>query len=166
MLKEVGPLSTHRLITIETDASLKEAYTKMESRKVRHLPVVDPAGRIVGILSDRDVKRAMLPERGMSLEESQPAFDERDRVSKYMSWPAKGVDEHTAIEDVVRVMLQERISSLLIVSGPKAHPTGIVTTDDLLRYLLVVLEKPEPKARLLPIRDFFSRFHMQDGLVT
>ena len=144
---------------------LRSACDKMEAQKFRHLPVTDLAGRIVGILSDRDLKRAMRPDPNLADKGDKPRFRKGALVSEYMSWPAQGVDEHTPVGDVVRVMLTDRISSLLILAGPQAAPVGIVTTDDLLRLLLRTLDEPGQKARLLPVRDFFDRFAVPDGML-
>ena len=165
MLKEVGPLGSHGLVTISMDDGLPLALEKMEKEGIRHLPVVDGTGRVIGILSDRDLKRAMRPDPHLNENGNRPRFSKAARIADYMSWPAQGVDEHTPVGDVVRVMLQDRISSLLILVGPSANPVGIVTTDDLLRFLLKLLDEPGQKSRLVPVREFFDQLRFPDSVL-
>lgn len=165
MLKTVGAVGSHRLVTISVDAPLTVASERMVEKGIRHLPVVDAAGHVVGILSDRDLKRAQKPDTQAAETGSKPRFAKDSTVRDYMTWPAQGVDETSAIGDVVRVMLNDRISSLMILVGPKQAPMGIVTTDDLLRFLLKLLDEPGDKNRLVPMRDFFSRYNLASGYV-
>jgi acetoin utilization protein AcuB len=47
-------------ITIDPEAPLETAVAVMVERRVRHLPVVDDEGRLLGIVTDRDLRSAML----------------------------------------------------------------------------------------------------------
>ncbi|MDQ3367161.1 MAG: CBS domain-containing protein [Myxococcota bacterium] len=49
----VSDLMTTNLTTVNVTESIKEAHTEMELGGIRHLPVVDDRGRLVGVLSDR-----------------------------------------------------------------------------------------------------------------
>jgi acetoin utilization protein AcuB len=48
-----------RLITVSPQTTLPDALKLLAQHRVRHLPVVDPDGNLVGIVSDRDLKQAM-----------------------------------------------------------------------------------------------------------
>jgi len=112
---------------------LTGAYQKMRTLKVRHLPVVDGQGRIVGILSDRDFQRVMQRERLSDTEENYH-FDVRDTVENVMSWPVKMIACSLSIKEAARLMLTEKLSALVVTSD-ELRPVGIVTTDDFLRYI-------------------------------
>jgi CBS domain-containing protein len=51
----VSEIMTRSPITIGSDASVEEAMRIMTSHRIRHLPVIDPAGRLAGVLSIGDV---------------------------------------------------------------------------------------------------------------
>ena len=50
---------TRGVITIGPDAGILEARGKMEENGIRHLPVVDKDNRVVGIITDRDIRSAL-----------------------------------------------------------------------------------------------------------
>ena len=118
------------------------------------------------MLSDRDLKRAMVPSSGPATgDEFTVVFDSRHRVSQYMSWPARGISEETPLIDVARTLQREHISSLVVVAGAEARPVGIITTDDLVRFLISLLEGEGPHAESskLPLSEFFERFRPSVG---
>ena len=56
----VRDVMTEDPFTIEPDAPLDRASDVMRAKDLRHLPVVDPAGRLIGIIAERDLRRAAL----------------------------------------------------------------------------------------------------------
>lgn len=152
-------LMSRHLITIRYDAKLEEAFMLMHEKGIRHLPVVDDQHRMVGILSDRDLQRAMIPEL-LTGPEVEYRFDPDHQVSLFMSWPVKTVSDQVLIEDVAYLMFKEKISAFVVVSSKDSdQPLGIITTDDLLKLLCSLLEKnPESKGLLLKDTEFFTEF--------
>ena len=65
-LKE--PLTTFMskpIITIQSNSSAREAMQLMSSNDVRRIVVVDPSGKMVGILTEKDIFREMLKKSGL-----------------------------------------------------------------------------------------------------
>ena len=58
-LQKVRDVMTKQPITIDPDAPLATAAAVMREREIRHLPVIDAAGRLMGIITERDVLRAL-----------------------------------------------------------------------------------------------------------
>lgn len=127
---------TKDLITVGWNQSMGEANRLMEKHRIRHLPVVDDTGLVVGILSNRDVVRSMDPAR--------PDFLDDLNVADRMTWPALTVDENMPIYQVAEGMVDEKVSAFLVTKGKQV--VGIVTSEDLLR-LLAKLVKPEPNKK-------------------
>jgi CBS domain-containing protein len=132
------------LTTIHWREPISTAHRRMEAQAIRHLPVIDDTGEVVGILSNRDVLRAMRPEDNQpdpdtGLWRKPGVFDPQARVSDYMSWPVKSVDRRTDLKLVARRMLSEKVSSLIVRDG--AHTVGLVTTDDLIKVLVEMLDE-------------------------
>jgi CBS domain-containing protein len=119
-------------VTIEPDALLVDAVDRMLERHVRHLPVVDASGTIVGMLSDRDVRTVVGDPANyvVSLGNSfvQP------RVSDAMTKPAIVVPFDLPITEVVRLFTEGRISAVPVVDKFGAL-LGIVSYVDALRVL-------------------------------
>lgn len=131
---------TSGLIKVRLEDSLESAYLKMKNNKIRHLPVVDEAGKIVGIVSDRDAYRGMQTEvrdwHSIQLEEGD--FDPNDKVKDFMSWPVKAVSHDTDLRVVIGRMVKEKISAFLVTYEDRV--AGIVTSVDLLKLLQELLD--------------------------
>lgn len=115
--------------TIGDDQPILEAIRKMRLLHVRHLPVLH-GGRLVGILSDRDLR----------LVEGVRGADEL-RVAEAMSTEVFAVSADDELGDVVARMATEKIGSAVVTA--RAEVVGIFTTTDALGLLsrLLVLEE-------------------------
>lgn len=130
-------IMSKKIITIDYKAKLEAAYEKMQERKIRHLPVTDERGTIIGILSDRDLQKAMKPSKsGLDLELS---FDPKFEVQDFMSFPILQVHVETPVGEIVDRMLKDKVSAYLVMG--EHHPVGIVTTDDMLKLLSQMLKE-------------------------
>lgn len=149
MKKIIKENMSKHLITIKYDYSLDAAYNQMQANNIRHLPVLDESDAVVGILSDRDLSRAMRSKLegawGMKVESLD--FDPQARVSDYMTWPVKVVDVNASLKTVTAKMIQEKLSCFLIAD--KEQIVGIVTSEDLLRALYHLLSEDEGKSSKL-----------------
>lgn len=158
----VGEQMTKSLVTTKDSDTLESAHRLMFINKIRHLPVRDKKGEIVGILSDRDLQRAMESKIsdafGFKLESVK--FPENAKVFDYMSWPVKTFSKDTDVKLVLQNMLNEKVSAYLITDGTEIE--GIVTTDDFLHLLFKLLDnEDEPKTYILAdvlSNPIFGRF--------
>lgn len=135
--ESAGAHMTRSMVTISFDQPMDDAYLMMQQWGVRHLPVRDVSNKIVGILADSDIYRAMNPLRA--------AFEVGQTVGDYMSWPAISIEESTPVSEVAEAMITERVSAFIVTKA--GEPTGIVTTEDLLRVLQKVLEDSPSRAK-------------------
>ncbi len=55
----VSKSMTRKVITIDKDAGIFEAYEKMKENRIRHLPVTDVDNRLIGMVTDRDIRSVM-----------------------------------------------------------------------------------------------------------
>jgi acetoin utilization protein AcuB len=126
-----------RLPVVSLDATLAQATAVMRERKVIHLPVILDDGTIVGLLAEKDLPRG-----------ERAPLDSSGIVRDYMSWPVESLDELKSISEAARLMLDKRISALLITRGETIQ--GLVTTDDLLRALI---ENEPPRSRTIELES-------------
>lgn len=151
----VQRIMSKKLITVKMGDSLRKAYQMMQECRIRHLPVTDETGAIIGILSDRDVQRAMKPcKNELDGNDPQIEFDPKFTAADFMSWPIRSVPTHTSILELVVRMLDEKVSAF-VVMDEHHYPKGIVTTDDLLKFLLKSLEKNPVQAKIDSILSTF-----------
>ena len=141
--RKMGALTkSQNLIVVNWMERLENAYTRMNAIGVRHLPVVDDRGIIVGIVSDKDFYRAMQIDQPsfVSGKVAQPSFDPTSMVRDFMSWPVEAIDEDGSVAEAAKKMVDLKISALLV--SRDSEVLGIVTSEDLLRILASEAEKP------------------------
>jgi len=133
---DLRKFTTRNLVVVHWLEKLFSAFELLRRNEIRHLPVVDDSGAIIGIISDRDFQRAMQIDQPdfISGKVTQPEFDPNVRVRDFMSWPVEAIDEKRTIAEAARVMIDKRISSLIVTRNSEV--VGIVTTEDMLRSLL------------------------------
>lgn len=115
-------IMTSKVFTIPADSFVIEASRLMKEKNIRHLPVTNQAGNVVGIISDRDLQRVI------------NVLDQY-RVEDLMSWPVYCVSETTPVKRIAEEMISQKVSAFL-VEDLNGHLKGIITTDDLLRLLI------------------------------
>lgn len=149
MDKTAQDIMSKDLITIGMDESVLDAYRLMQKHKIRHIPVADDSGMLVGILSDRDVQRCVrfnVENRSQAVD-IEASLDPKIKTADAMSWPVHKVQGDVPVRDVALRMLNEKMSSML-VECPKTGRRGIITTDDLIRLLVSMLDKDPSRLRL------------------
>jgi len=125
--------------TIHSDALARGAVDMMKKRKIRHLPVVDREGHLVGIVTDRDLRQVVfdpaIQERLGILAETLGALTVRD----VMTWGVVTVSPETDIRQAAGLMREQKIGALPVVQGERVM--GILTETDVLRAFQDVLGK-------------------------
>lgn len=122
----VGPLRvaevmTREILTLAPERSFADAVRMMATQFFRHVLVVDSEERLRGVISDRDVLRAL----------ARTANWNTRPVSEIMTCDPVTVSPDTAISLALKAMLDKRINCLPVIS-PEGSVCGIVTSTDLL----------------------------------
>jgi acetoin utilization protein AcuB len=129
----VKNVMTENPLTLGPDAPLREAVNLMRDRKIRHLPVVEQGGRLVGMLTDRDVRHAALVP---ALAEHLPWELRRLkslRIRDVMTWSVVTTHPEATVAQAGVIMFQRRIGSLPVVD--EGRLVGILTETDVLSAL-------------------------------
>jgi acetoin utilization protein AcuB len=119
------------LVTIDADTSIMKASRVMKQNDIQHLPVLSH-GRLVGIVSDRDLKEAT-PSKATTLDihEMYHLLD-TVMVKSLMAKQLKTIAPGDTVEKAAAVMLKHHISALPVVD-PKGALAGILTKGDVFR---------------------------------
>jgi len=121
---------SRRVFSIGPDASLGEAATLMRRRKVRHVPVVERGGRLVGMVTARDLRQALFaPSVQDGLENLRGVLD-GPAVRDTMTRGVIGVRAATSIREAARLMYERKIGALPVVE--RNLLVGILTETDVL----------------------------------
>ncbi len=137
----VSKYMTSKLITVKPEMSVKEAFFTMRRSRVRHLPVLD-GDRLVGIISDRDLRR---PKWAEDLDDWTTYYqiDENLRVGDVMTKNPETVGTRDEILTAVKVLRERRYGALPVLNR-KGELVGILSAQDLLAALEeMLLEKGE-----------------------
>jgi acetoin utilization protein AcuB len=142
----VRELMTPNPVTVQPDTSVPDALRLMRERKVRRLPVVDSHGRLVGIVSDKDLLYASpSPATTLAVWEI-PDLLGKLKIEKVMTHDVITVAEKTPLEEAARIMADKKIGGLPVMQGPDL--VGIITETDLFKSLLELLGGRRPGVRL------------------
>jgi acetoin utilization protein AcuB len=127
---KVREVMRQALVTVGPDTPTRLAAEIMRSRQVRHLLVTDEADRLIGILTDRDLRHsAFLPMLAPHL-----AWEERwlkaPRVRDVMTWDVATTDPDADLVRAGLLMFKRRVGSLAVID--QGRLVGILTERDLL----------------------------------
>lgn len=129
-------------VTVTRDTTVEDARRIISVRGVRHLPVVDAGGALVGMVSDRDI---LAGERvGAAGEHHTRPRGEPGTVAAIMSHPVHSISEDASMTDAARAMLSRRINAVPVVGEGKL--LGLVTSSDCLLALLETGKEPEDRS--------------------
>jgi acetoin utilization protein AcuB len=132
-------------ITVGPQDSFRHAMNLIRQRGIRHLPVVE-GGRLVGIVTDRDIRQAS-PSSATSLEIHELHYLlEKLKVCDVMTTNVVTVAPGTPIDEAARLMLQHRIGSLPVLRGEDL--VGIITETDMLQALVELMGIHAERTRL------------------
>ena len=110
----VEEIMTASPITVNVNATIREAISTLLELDVRHLPVVDGA-ELVGIVSDRDL-RAYLAAALLQLEHTREITARQKRpVSSIMQSDVLSVTPEAEVEEVIDLMLEQKVGAIPVV---------------------------------------------------
>lgn len=137
---------TIKPVTVTPDVSVTEALRLMTDRKIRRLPVLDGQGKLVGIVSDRDLLLASpSPATSLAIWEIHDLLAKLT-VEKIMTREVITVPEDTPLEEAARIMVDNRIGGLPVLRDQAL--VGIISESDLFNTLLQLLGGRRPGVRI------------------
>ncbi len=148
----VGRIMHTDLITVSPSTSLEDASILIKKKRIDHLPVVNDNGRLVGILSDRDLKlyRAS-PATTLSRNELNYLL-QQVIVEMIMIKTVITITPGTTVERAALIMQENDINALPVTEGE--HLVGIITSTDVMGVLLSAIGISDDSVRLgVMVRD-------------
>jgi len=130
----VSTIMATDLVTVKKTDGLDVAEHLFKQHRIRHIPVVD-GNRIVGMLSMNDLLRISFADGAYREEENvSSSIYEMFTVPQLMRSKLTTVAPNDTIREVAKIFVQSEYHSLPVVEGEEL--VGIVTTTDLIKYLL------------------------------
>lgn len=141
----VSELMTTKVFTVEPHDLIDRVFFLIHYEKIRHLPVVEK-GKLVGIVSDRDLYKALGPKSNSNAVETNKDNSQLHVVSQkvvhIMHRGVYTVTPQTSAADAAAMMAEHRIGALPVVEKDKL--VGILSATDILR-VFVKLEREHDK---------------------
>jgi acetoin utilization protein AcuB len=122
----IGDIARTELVTVPPSAGLGDVLHLLNRKGVRHILVVDES-RLVGIISDRDIKTELALSAGAEL------GGQARTARQIMTADPITIAPGATVQDAARRMMSARVSALPVVHDGRL--VGIVTETDLLRVL-------------------------------
>jgi len=135
-------------VTISPEASFFEARNLVHEKGTRHLPVVDKNGKLVGIVTDRDIREAAPSDATLLSVQELNYLLGKLKVSAFMTPKDKlmTISPDALIEEAIQLMHDHKIGCLPVVEGEKLY--GIFTETDALSHLVDIFGYKEKGTRL------------------
>jgi CBS domain-containing membrane protein len=139
----VANVMTRKVVTLEPEQSLPLAESMMQMHHIRHLPVADATGSLVGLVTHRDLLRASISALAPLSAEERSTLQLGVPVGRIMQTNVWTVSSDALAVNAARIMRDHRIGCLPVVDENRL--VGIVTEADLLVLLDATLSPPEPR---------------------
>jgi acetoin utilization protein AcuB len=127
-------IMSSRVVSVELDDSLETVKRIFDSAKFHHLLVVGSDKKLLGVISDRDLLRAISPYVGTLAEQARDLATLKKRVHQIMTRAPITLTAEASVEDAVQLFLAHRVSCIPIVDE-SFRAVGIVTWRDVLKSL-------------------------------
>ena len=132
-------------VSVSRSDTLDRALRTMELWKIRHLLVVE-GDRVVGIISDRDLKKAAPSPFDRDTAEEYLRLTSAVTIKEVMSGDVVTISPHAPIEEAANLMFQKRIGALPVVQDGKM--VGIITETDVLGVLTEMMGATQTASRV------------------
>jgi acetoin utilization protein AcuB len=130
-------------LTLREDDLLRQAVELVMVRRIRHIPVLDEKGSLVGIVTDRDVQGTLPSPLSAAAPEEYEALLETTPLARIMTRSVITVGADDLAAEAVETLLADRIDGLPVVENGRV--VGIFTVRDALRAYLELLRGLGPR---------------------
>ena len=138
-------MSRHPL-TIKPDTRVDAALKRMREEKVRRFPVLDDGGKLVGIVSDKDLLYAApSPATSLSIHELHYLYS-RITVDQVMTRKVITVDENDPLEEAARIMIDNKVGGLPVMRD--GDLVGLITETDIFKTFMEMMGARDQGVRL------------------
>ena len=126
----VEQVMTSSVVTLAPEETLRDAINLLRSKRIRHLPVVE-AKKLVGIVTDRDVKRATPSVLAGAVRDEYDNALLAIKVAQFMTRDPITVTRKSALKAAVEIFIERKVGALPVVDDGRL--VGILTEIDILR---------------------------------
>ena len=133
---------TCKVTTVDQEATIFDAQELLAKNKIRHLPIIDENRRLIGIITDRDIRSA-LPYKSLLGHSSEKEKVSELRVKDIMTKDPISISPAYTIQDALLLIQNSKVGALPVVDDDHKLK-GIISVRDLLDAFINVLGIGEP----------------------
>jgi len=133
MPAKVTDYMTRQIVSITKDVGIREAFFKMKENSIRHLPIVDENNNLIGIISDRELRRPNWVDEASDISHVY-YLDNSMQVSDVMIERVHVLHTYDTLNKAVSLLLDNRIGAAPVLDKTGAL-VGMLSAIDLLRAL-------------------------------
>jgi CBS domain-containing protein len=129
----VGDWMTAQPITVAPEEPLRVARERMSAHRIRHLPVVDGSGHLVGVITQRDLLRTQISALQKERDESLEFLEEHVIVKRVMADRVVSITPDRPLAEAARMLWATKYGCLPVVDEHFAV-VGILTESDFVKW--------------------------------
>lgn len=144
---KVSNFMTSKVMTAHPEDGIRQTFFRMRENEVRHMPVVDTERKLVGIISDRDLRRPEWVDEAPDLSHIYQ-LDDNLSVQDLMTSNVMVAHTYDTIAKATKVLMEHRFGALPVVNK-EDELVGMLSSVDLLKALDLLLseQKAQKKAK-------------------
>lgn len=140
---KVKELMTKKVITLTPDDRVDRLFFLFNFENIRHVPVIAGKGKLVGMVSDRDLKKVLgAPRKQLERPDGTSLTVSTRAVKTIMRREPYSIDPEASAADAAAIMVKKRFGALPVVS--KGKLVGIITSTDILKAFVKLCHIVEP----------------------
>jgi acetoin utilization protein AcuB len=141
MNRKVAGYMTRKVVSAPPETGVREAFFEMKKHNIRHLPVVDEENRLIGIVSDRELRRPDWVDESHDIAHVY-RLDDEITVGDLMIRNVHVIHTYDSLRKALKLLLQNHIGAAPVLDKTEAL-VGMLSAVDLLRALDQVLEEKD-----------------------
>jgi acetoin utilization protein AcuB len=140
---KVKEIMTKKVITLSPDDKVDKLFFLFNFENIRHVPVVSAKGELLGIASDRDLKKVLgTPRRQIERPDGSRFTLSTRKIRTIMRRQPYTIGPEANAADAAALMAKRKIGALPVVN--KGKLVGIITSTDILRAFVKLSKLVEP----------------------
>ncbi|MFH1419610.1 MAG: CBS domain-containing protein [Planctomycetota bacterium] len=133
MTGKVSEYMTRKVISVPSDTGIREAFFKMKKHHIRHLPIVDADNKLIGIVSDRELRRPEWVDESLDVAHMYRLDDEMS-VGDVMISRVHVIHTYDTLRKAVKLLIENHIGAAPVLDKT-GELVGMLSAVDLLRAL-------------------------------
>ncbi|PHR28522.1 MAG: hypothetical protein COA36_06505 [Desulfotalea sp.] len=134
------------VVTVTVDETITSACSLMKQHRIRRIPVIDKDNRLLGIISNEDLKKALPSEVDASQDNTARALAHQIKVETFMTRTPISVSPADTLEKVAGIMRKHKIGGIPVVT--EGFLVGIITESDIFDAFVEVLGSENHDTRI------------------